>query len=118
MTGFVETRFQVQVPAPPPLPPLLVLEDVVLPIFGMALGAFIVWQLFRTVNRWLERRSGGAPEEVRELRAEVAQLREQAETVEDLRLRVGELEERLDFAERVLARQRERPPLESGRPEG
>jgi hypothetical protein len=34
--------------------------------------------------------------------------------VDALRARVAELEERLDFAERMLARQREQPPLERG----
>jgi len=40
--------------------------------------------------------------------ADVAQLRAE---VDDLRDLVGELQERLDFAERLLAQQRERPGL-------
>jgi hypothetical protein len=38
--------------------------------------------------------------------------------VDELRARVGELEERLDFTERLLAREREPAPLPAGRPEG
>lgn len=104
-------------PAPPlpPIPPFGVLEDILLPVFGMVLAAFAIWQLFRTVNRWLDRRAGAAPDEVRALRADVERLSVQAEGVEELRHRVGELEERVDFAERLLARERERRPLAPGR---
>lgn len=107
-----------QAPLPPMPPMTFVLEDILLPIFGMVLGAFIAWQIFRTINRWLDRRGGGAPEEVRALRAEVERLRAQAESVEDLRFQVGELEERLDFTERVLAQQKERRPLAPGGRDG
>lgn len=41
-----------------------------------------------------------------------AELEAQAEELHDLRGRVAELEERLDFAERLLARQGELPRLE------
>lgn len=101
-------------PPLPPTPPGVLIEDVVLPILGMVLGGFIIWQLFRTINRWLDRRAGGAPDDVRALRADVERLRAQTDGVEELRHRVGELEERVDFTERVLSRQRERHPLGPG----
>ena len=47
---------------------------------------------------------------------ELEALRLQAEEGEQLRLRVGELEERLDFAERLLARHREAPQVGEGGP--
>ncbi len=46
------------------------------------------------------------------LRSEVAELRTRLEALEELGGRVQELEERLDFAERLLVRQRDRPRLE------
>lgn len=101
-------------PPLPPIPPLAVLEDLVLPIFGMALAAFVAWLLYRTINRWLDRRAGGALEDIQALRAEVARVQAQAGGVEELRLRVGELEERLDFTERVLARHQERRSIAPG----
>lgn len=57
------------------------------------------WEVSRTVGR-----GPGATTEVRHL----------AEDVEALRLQVGELAERLDFAERMLAQQKERARLPRG----
>jgi proteasome assembly chaperone (PAC2) family protein len=44
----------------------------------------------------------------------LAELDAQAEELHDLRTRMGELEERLDFTERLLARQREPEQLPRG----
>lgn len=96
----------VQVPVPPvPYPPSMWFQDVVLPLLGIALGAFVVWQGFRALHKYLDQRAGGAPQELDALRSEVEQLRAQAEDVPLLRERVMELEERMDFAERVLTKQ-------------
>lgn len=53
-------------------------------------------------NRWRSWRGGGEEQsvELEEMQAKVAEL-------EELKRRVGELEERVDFTERLLARQRE-----------
>jgi hypothetical protein len=50
--------------------------------------------------KWIEMKAGGgrSPEEVNELRADV----------EDLHRQLADVQERLDFAERVLARREER----------
>jgi hypothetical protein len=45
---------------------------------------------------------------------ELEALRLQAEEGEQLRVRLGEIEERLDFAERLLARQQEAPRIGEG----
>lgn len=81
------------------------------------MGVLFMVGVYKTVNRWLDRRheralteAGGSPR----LQGEVAQLRERVETLEDTALRVQEFEERLDFAERMLTQQRERPPLRAG----
>ena len=84
---------------------------VFVPIAGMATAAFFMFGVYKLVNRWLDaraRRDVAAPsEELRELQREVDELRA-------LPGRLAELEERLDFAERLLARERERVPLRPG----
>ncbi len=61
---------------------------------GKALGQWITgWS--HAEQRWIEAKA--APAEVAELRAEVDELRHQ----------LGDVQERLDFAERLLARQRD-----------
>lgn len=81
------------------------------PIAGMATGAFFMYGVYRLVNRWLDMRARrdavAASEELRELQRDVDELRALAP-------RMTELEERLDFAERMLAQGRERGSLPSG----
>jgi hypothetical protein len=87
-------------------------QNVIFPLIGMGMGGFVLFGIYRTVNRMLDRRHearmlpGGAPmtEEMRRLEDRVAALEEQGQ-------RVQELEERLDFAERILAKQGQRPLL-------
>ena len=55
-----------------------------------------------------ERLSGRAAEPDSAVTAEIERLSSQ---VDDLRLRLGETEERLDFAERMLAKQKQQPAL-------
>ncbi len=80
----------------------------IVPIAGMATGAFFMFGVYKLVNRWLDvraRRDMAVPlEELRELQREVDELRV-------LAARIPELEERLDFAERLLARATERGAL-------
>lgn len=77
----------------------------IVPIAGMATSAFFMFGVYKLVNRWLDakaRREAAVPsEELRDLEREVDALRA-------LPGRLAELEERLDFAERLLARERER----------
>lgn len=99
----------VGVPPLPPTPMWVWFQEIGVPILAFAFGAFVVWQIARTVNRYLERRHGSVdPQELAELRSSVEELRGQAGVTEDLALRVGDLEERLDFAERLLTKERER----------
>jgi len=69
------------------------------------------------LNRYLERRHGGQDaRELEELRSSIEHLQGQAGVTDDLALRVGDLEERLDFAERLLTKERERRErIEPGR---
>ena len=111
--------FQVEViPVPqiPGPPAWLLFNEIAVPIMVAAFGTFVVWQVFRTVNKYLDRRHGGADaKELEGLKTEVRQLRERSALVDDLAYRLGEAEERLDFAERLLTKERERRErLESG----
>jgi hypothetical protein len=73
---------------------------------------------FSPIGRAIARRIGGGrldESEVAELRAEVAELRDRlAETEERLGGELDEVHNRLDFAERVVARQRSADALRSG----
>jgi len=91
----------------PPLPEsmqlVMIFQEVIMPALGIGTMAFLGWLGFRTWDRHLERKRGGAAVgELEEVREEVRHLREQAGAMHDVELRLGELEERLDFAERML----------------
>lgn len=77
---------------------------VLIPLGGMATGALFMFGIYKLLTRWMDlrHRSGlpsGMETELQELRGQVAELG-------DLPHRVAELEERLDFAERLLAKAR------------
>jgi hypothetical protein len=86
-----------------------VFEQVVLPLLGIGMGVWVLYNGFRIANRALNQKherdlalaGGAAP-------GEVAELRERIERLEAVEHRVQELEERLDFTERVLTSGRER----------
>ena len=90
-----------------PLADFVWFQNVVLPVLGMGMGAFVLFGAYRTVNRHLDRRherqlgaaaQGHSGSELEDLRARV-------ELLEDAVDRVQELEERLDFTERMLTQQ-------------
>jgi hypothetical protein len=87
------------------------IQEVIFPLIGMGMGSFVLFGAYRTVNRILDRRHeaqkaglGVPADEVRHLEERVAVLEEQS-------VRLQEIEERLDFAERMLAKQGQRPLL-------
>jgi len=94
------------------VPDWLWIQNVVFPIIGMGMGSFVLFGVYKTVNKVLDRRhearmgavAGPVPELVRHLERRVTDLEGQVE-------RVQELEERLDFAERMLAQHRQQPLL-------
>jgi len=74
-------------------------------LFGLSLVAGTLLTLTWMVMRFFERRrAGGAPVE------DPATMH----LLDDMRVRLEAVEERLDFAERLLAQQRERRPIEGG----
>lgn len=90
-----------------PLADFVWFQNVVLPVLGMGMGAFVLFGAYRTVNRHLDRRHerqmaagiGG------KLAPELEDIRSRLELLEDNAERLPELEERLDFTERMLAQQ-------------
>jgi divalent metal cation (Fe/Co/Zn/Cd) transporter len=82
--------------------------ELVLPLLGMGIGVFVLYNGFRIARHALDQKherdlakaGGAAP-------GEVAELRDRVERLEGIASRVQELEERQDFTERVLTRGRE-----------
>lgn len=78
-----------------------------IPIFGIIAATVLGYPLIRGIVRYLERKTNPG-EDVSALRAEVEELRARLEGFEE------NVDERLDFAERLLAQQRERPAIRPG----
>lgn len=106
-------------PTPPniPLDPNLVLTSmdgpaiVMVVLLVMTACTIVLWPLARALARRLEGRGSADAA----LRGELEQIQHRLAEVDALQMRVGELEERLDFAERLLARgERESSPLPRG----
>lgn len=82
----------------------------------LALGAAALGIFFGPVGSALARRLGGRPEPS-EAHAEIEHMNERMTAeVDDLRSRLAEVEERLDFAERLLARGGEADQITRGAP--
>lgn len=95
------------------MPDFVWIQEVIFPILGMGMATFFGWQILRMINGHLERRAGkGGGAELAGVREEVERLRSLVESSEDVRNQLVELEERVEFAERVLARRRDQ--LEAG----
>lgn len=95
------------VPPVPPLPPLPFEHPglsspaiVMIVLAALTAVTLVLWPLARALARRLEGRGGGDAA----LRSELEQLHDRLAEVDGLQQRVAELEERLDFAERLLAR--------------
>ncbi len=80
------------------------MEPFLVPIAGMAMTVMIVFSigLFKTVRYSIDRRTAAGTDP--ELQAEISDLHARIEALEQEQGRVEELENRLDFAERLLAR--------------
>ncbi|HEX2219291.1 MAG TPA: hypothetical protein VHG35_10855 [Gemmatimonadales bacterium] len=93
------------IPAPPFDPNLFMMNGgapavVIIVFLGLLATTVILWPIMRAFGRRLE----GKGHVDAALRAEVEQLQHRLGEVDQLHNRVAELEERLDFAERMLAR--------------
>jgi hypothetical protein len=93
-----------EIPSPPFDPNLFIMNGgapalVMIVFLALAATTLILWPIMRAFGRRLEGKSHDAA-----LRAEVEQLQQRLGDVDQLHHRVAELEERIDFAERMLAR--------------
>ena len=94
-----------EVPGPPFDPNLFWANGggpaVVMMVFLTLVAATVIlWPIMRAIGRRLE----GKGRDDTALRAELEQLHQRLGEVDHLQQRVAELEERIDFAERMLAR--------------
>jgi hypothetical protein len=97
-------------PAPPQAPSSEVfvsgtLEDMAAVVLLLGVGlilAALVWPLIKAIARRIEGGAAGA-----EVQAELESLRERVRQLEEMQPRMLELEERVDFTERVVAKDRE-----------
>jgi Tfp pilus assembly protein PilO len=106
-----------QIPSPPFDPNLLFMNHgpavVMVILAALVTGTIVLWPLARALAHRLE---GRGPSDVA-LRTEVEQLHQRLAELDAVQQRVAELEERVDFAERLLARgPGASAPLERGGP--
>jgi hypothetical protein len=92
------------IPSPPFDPNLFIMNGgapalVMIVFLGLLATTVILWPIMRAFGRRLEGKAHDAA-----LRADVEQLQQRLGDVDQLHHRVAELEERIDFAERMLAR--------------
>ena len=88
--------------------------DFLVPIAGMVTGLILLLPVVRSVVRITEKKLSGSTDnqELQRIRNELRGVRERLDSVQYVDDRVAELEERLDFAERLLAQQRDAPRIE------
>jgi hypothetical protein len=79
--------------------------EFILSLAAMGLFSGLVFSVIRTIGKAIERRQTGGGRDIAELKAAVEALRAELAERQDDSVRLAELEERLDFAERLLARQ-------------
>ncbi len=80
--------------------------EFVLVLTAMGMTSGLIFSVVRIVGRYLERKQTGNGPDLAQLRAEVEALRAELAEQQDERQRLLELEERVDFAERLLTRER------------
>ena len=90
---------------------IMFFNNIILPILGMLMasgfGGAVLYIVHKqlTLKRTLKSGGDGA------LREEIERLKNQVAELADSSQRLAELEERLDFAERMLARSGDRPQI-------
>ena len=73
-------------------------QNVIFPLVGMGMGMTVLFMIYRTVHKVIDRRSrkGITAEEVEEIRAHLEEVRA------ELGGQIIDLQERMDFTERAL----------------
>ncbi len=83
------------------------------PLAGMATGLILFLPIVRAGVRYFEHRGqGGGTGDLMGLREELCSVNDRLDAIEMDGHRLAELEERVDFAERLLARQKEVPRID------
>ena len=87
------------------MPDYVWIQNVIFPLIGMGGVGLLCFGAYRIVNRVLDRKLAAGPdaEHLEALRAEIDELRR------DHTHEITDLHERIDFAERLLARAPEHP---------
>lgn len=100
-----------QVPAPPDIPVIVGTGPdpyAILAMVALVMGGILVFPLVRALARRLEGHSGAGS------RAELETVHERLAELEAMEQRVLELENRIEFSERLLARQADDAPAKGG----
>jgi hypothetical protein len=82
-----------------------VVNNLVIPLAGMGTAIILGLGVLRVIRTGIERQRAGSA--AQELEGAVRDLQQRVETLEQTEHHVAELEDRIDFAERLLAQQRE-----------
>ncbi len=91
------------------------MEDILIPLAGMATAIILLYPIIRVGVRFVEgKMQTESSGDIAALRQELRSVHDRLDSVETDGHRLSELEERLDFAERILARKRESRQLGSG----
>lgn len=82
-----------------------VINNLIIPLAGMGTGIVLGLGVLRVIRTAIERHRTGAA--ALQLEGAVRDLQQRVESLEQAGQEVAELEDRIEFAERLLARQRE-----------
>jgi hypothetical protein len=82
-----------------------VINNLIIPLAGMGTAVVLGLGVLRVIRTGIERQRGASA--AQELEGTVRDLHQRVEALEQAGHQVAELEDRIDFAERLLARQRE-----------
>lgn len=82
---------------------------VLIPLTGIAATVVLCFPLVSAAVRHIERKSRGQPtsDEIRELREDLSLIQDRLASLDMSEDRLIDLEERVDFAERLITRERE-----------
>ena len=102
-----------QTPAPPLPPPIPFDPNQLIPLFGaiggMVITGIVLWAFFKSdIARALAERIRGRKRALEPDSDDAHRVLELEQKVEDMQGQLSEMAERLDFAERLLAKSRER----------
>jgi hypothetical protein len=87
------------------------IQDTIIALGGMGVGVLGMFGVYRLIARWMDRRHELRLAEAGGGREELEMLHARMEAIEEATHRLQDLEERVDFAERMLAKHSDREQL-------